>query len=109
LSPLVHEVLRSPGQPLEAPTRLFMERRFRHDLSDIQIHTDARAAESARAVNALAYTVGQHITFGAGQYQPHTDQGRHLIAHELTYTIQQRAASPLPSSPFEITRRSDPT
>src|SRR5262245_44078336 len=54
--PIVHEVLRSPGQPLDAQTRAFMEPRFGHDFSGVRVHTDARAAESAQAVNSLAYT-----------------------------------------------------
>jgi hypothetical protein len=56
--PIVHETLSSPGQPLDASTRAFMERRFGHDFSKIRIHADEKAAASARAVNALAYTVG---------------------------------------------------
>ena len=56
--PIVHEVLRSPGQPLDAATRAFMEPRFGHDFSGVRVHTDAQAADSARAVNAQAYTVG---------------------------------------------------
>ena len=58
--PIVHEVLRSPGQPLDAATRAFMEPRFGHDFSNVRVHTDAKAAESARTVNALAYTVKRY-------------------------------------------------
>lgn len=87
--PLIHEVLRSPGQPLDAKTRAFMEPRFGHDFSKVRIHTDRRSAESAQAINALAYTVGQRIVFGAGQYNPETSVGQHLLAHELTHTVQQ--------------------
>jgi hypothetical protein len=58
--PLVHEVVRSPGQPLDAGTRSFMESRFNHDFSQVPVHRDPKAAESARAVNARAYTVGKH-------------------------------------------------
>ena len=87
--PIVHEVLRSPGQPLDFDTRDFMESRFGQDFSQVQVHTDAKAAESARAVNALAYTVGQDIVFGASQYSPGTITGQKLLAHELTHTIQQ--------------------
>ena len=143
--PVVHEVLRSPGQPLDAAIRAFMEPRFasdfshmrvhaiagrgptpltvsrpgepaereadqiaktvvdwpardgteagpRADLSRVRLHTDSRAAESARAVNALAYTVGGDIVFGAGQYAPRTAAGRHLLAHELTHVLQQTGA-----------------
>ena len=89
--PIVHEVLRSPGQPLDPTTRASMEPRFAHDFSRVQVHTDARAAESARAVNALAYTVGRDIVFGHGQYAPGTSAGRSLMAHELTHVAQQRS------------------
>jgi hypothetical protein len=144
---IVHDVLRSPGSPLDASARAFMESRFGHDLSRVQtltpqksasglevgptrdsfedeaervsrrvtrepsthacdesttrdrqsfahvrVHTDDRAAQSARAVGAVAYTVGNHVVFDAGQYQPHTSAGRQLLAHELTHTIQQGAA-----------------
>src|SRR5512140_648141 len=66
--PLVTDVLHSSGQPLDAATRSFMEPRFGHDFSGVRVHTDAKAAESARAVNASAYTVGRDIAFDAGQY-----------------------------------------
>ena len=88
--PIVHEVLSSSGQPLNAGTRAFMEPRFGHDFSKVRIHTDAKAAESAQAVNALAYTVGRDVVFGAGQYTPGMSQGRRLLAHELTHVVQQK-------------------
>ena len=89
----VHEVLRSPGRPLDSATRAFFEPRFGYDFSDVRIHTDARAAESARTVSALAYTVGDHVAFGAGRYDPGTDEGRRLLGHELTHTVQQSSRS----------------
>jgi len=89
--PIVHNVLNSPGQPLDAGTRTFMESSFGHDFSRIRIHNDGQAAKSAQAVNALAYTVGHNVVFGPGQYTPHTHDGQRLIAHELTHTIQQTA------------------
>ncbi len=92
-APIVHEVLRSPGQPLDSATRGFMEPRFGHDFSRVRVHTDAKAAESARAMNALAYTVGHDMAFGAGQYVPETNEGRRLVAHELTHVLQQTTAS----------------
>jgi Domain of unknown function (DUF4157) len=88
--PIVHEVLSSPGQPLDVGTRAFMEPRFGHDFSHMRVHADAQAAESARSVNALAYTVGQHVVFGAGQYEPETSKGKRLLAHELTHVVQQQ-------------------
>jgi hypothetical protein len=97
--PIVHEVLRSPGEPLDAATRAFMEPRLGHDFSRVRIHRDARAAESARAVNALAYTVGRDVVFAAGQYEPAAERGRKLLAHELTHTIQQSAYAPAAVTP----------
>ncbi len=148
--PIVHDVLNSPGRPLDAGARAFMEPRFGHDFSQvrvhtpmpntapmrmsinqpgdryeqeadtiaarvmqaqnsyatqgnvelahspckydfsqIRIHTNAQAVESAQAMRALAYTVGNDIVFGAGQYAPGTDTGKQLLAHELTHTLQQ--------------------
>jgi hypothetical protein len=88
----VHEVLRSPGQPLDEATRAYFEPRFGHDFSQISIHSDSHAAASARSVNALAYSVGSHIAFGSGQYSPATPDGQRLIAHELTHVVQRSAA-----------------
>jgi hypothetical protein len=88
---IVNEVLRSPGQPLDENTRLFMESRFGHDFSKVRVHTDSKAAESAESVNALAYTVGKNVVFNTGQYSPETNTGKQLLAHELTHTIQQLA------------------
>lgn len=87
--PIVHDVLRSPGQPLDVGMRAYMEPRFGHDFSDVRVHTDAVAAQSAQAVDALAYTVGRHIVFDAGQYAPGTGAGQRLLAHELAHTVQQ--------------------
>lgn len=138
--PIVSDVLRSPGMPLDAATRAFFEPRFgrdlsaipthttapalspsslsvgepdnefeaqadataekvvhlpgplpetRFDLSHVRIHEDERAAESARAVNAIAYTVGSQIVFDSGRYSPETADGRRLLAHELTHVLQQ--------------------
>ena len=87
--PIVHEVLRSPGQPLDPATRAFMEPRFGHDFSQVRVHTDERAAESAQAVNALAYTVGRNVVFGSRHYAPQTSAGQRLLAHELTHVTQQ--------------------
>lgn len=90
---IVYDVLRSPGQPLDASTRAFMEPRFRHDFSAVRVHTDALAAESARAVSARAYTVGSDIVFARDQHRPRTDSGKRLLAHELAHVVQQRSAS----------------
>lgn len=146
--PIVHEVLRSPGQPLDPATRAFMEPRFGYDFSrvpthanrsahtpahltigaphdafeqeaeltaqhvmsqsatstttgydfsGVRIHTDGKASESARAVGALAYTVGREIVFGEEQYVPGTMNGNRLLAHELTHVLQQQAMAGSPS------------
>jgi nucleoid-associated protein YgaU len=89
IPPIVYDVLRSPGQPLDADTRAFFEPRFGQDFSRVRVHADAKASESARAVNALAYTVGGDIVFAAGQSSPRTSAGRKLLAHELVHTVQQ--------------------
>lgn len=96
--PIVHQVLRSSGQPLDPVTRASMEPHFERDLSDVRIHTDAQATSSARAVNALAYTVGNRIVFDHDHYRPQTTTGQHLLAHELTHVIQQSGSSTLPTS-----------
>jgi hypothetical protein len=103
--PIVYEVLRSPSQPLDPATRAFMELRFGHDFSRVRVHTDAKAAESARAVNGLAYAVGNNVVFGSGRYAPQTGEGRRLLAHELAHTIQQAQAetsSPAAESTLKI-------
>jgi hypothetical protein len=86
---IVHDVLRSPGQPLDASTRAFMEPRFGHDFSKVRIHTDAKAAESARVLGARAYTMGQNLVFGAREYGPGTLDGKRLLGHELAHVVQQ--------------------
>jgi hypothetical protein len=145
--PIVHDVLHSPGRPLDDATRSLLEPKLgrvlgrsavtptktapqhmaisqsedfhereadriaervmssndvagsergeksserRYDLSGVRVHTDAQACESARAVNALAYTVGQHVVFGSGSYSPHSTPGLRLLTHELAHTAQQR-------------------
>lgn len=87
--PIVHDVLCSPGQPLDSATRAFMEPRFGHDFGEVRVHADTKAARSARAVDALAYTLGSDVVFGAGLYAPGTAEGRRLLAHELTHVVQQ--------------------
>lgn len=91
--PIVQKVLSLPGQPLDPATRGFMEPRLGHSFSQVRVHTGAQAAESARAVNASAYTVGRDVVFGAEQYRPNTMTGKQLLAHELTHVIQQSTAN----------------
>lgn len=88
--PVVDAALNEPGQPLDPGTRGFFEQRFGYDFSDVRVHTDGTAAASARAVHAHAYTLGNRIVFNSGLYRPHTEQGRALLAHELTHVVQQQ-------------------
>jgi hypothetical protein len=88
--PLVHDVLRGSGQPLDPAARAFFEPRFGQDFSDVRVHADSAAARSAAAVAARAYTVGPRVAFAAGQYAPDTAAGRRLLAHELAHVVQQR-------------------
>jgi hypothetical protein len=90
--PIVDEVLASPGQPLDAAARAFFEPRFGHDFSQVRVHSGAAAEQSARSLNANAYTVGHNIVFGAARFAPQTYEGRRLIAHELTHVAQQSRA-----------------
>src|ERR1039458_7633400 len=94
---LVRQVVDSPGRPLDAATRSGMEPRFGFDFSQVRVHNDDRASESARAVSASAYTVGSHVAFGAGQYAPGTRGGQRLLAHELAHVVQQ-ASGPVAST-----------
>lgn len=90
--PIVEEALANGGGSLPDGLRADMEQRFGHDFGRVRVHTHARAAESAAAVGARAYTVGPDVAFAAGQYAPDTDAGRRLIAHELAHVLQQGAA-----------------
>lgn len=91
--PVVHEVLRGAGAPLDGATRNYFESRMGQDFSGVRVHTGARAAESAVAVGARAYTVASHVVFGAGEYAPGSGAGRHVLAHELAHVAQQRGAT----------------
>ena len=102
---LVTEVLGSPGHALDASSRAYFEPRFGRDLAGVRIHSDARAAASARSVNALAYTSGQHIAFAAGAYAPTSAAGRRLLAHELTHTVQQSSAPLLATAGAGVVQR----
>jgi len=82
------------GMPLPDSTRAFFEPRFGADFSHVRVHTDARAAGTANAINAKAFTVGNNIAFGENQYSPHSLEGRQLLAHELTHVVQQDTVSP---------------
>jgi outer membrane protein OmpA-like peptidoglycan-associated protein len=94
------QVLNRPGRPLDVSTRNFMESRFGHSFAGVRVHTGEEAAASARAMHAQAYTLGNHIVFGASQYQPSSSSGRRLLAHELTHVVQQNASDTLRRKPF---------
>jgi len=91
--PIVHDVLKSRGQPLDSAARDFMEPRFNYDFSRVRVHAGPLAAASARAVGAQAYTVGQDVVFDHGRYAPSTTEGKRLLAHELSHVVQQAGAS----------------
>jgi hypothetical protein len=88
--PIVQSVISSGGQPLDPATQAEMEARFGEDFSQVRVHTDARAAESAEAVSAKAYTVGNEIVLGKHGYAPSAKEGRRILAHELTHVVQQQ-------------------
>ena len=100
--PAVHEVIASPGQPMDAKTLQFMESRLGHDFSRVRVHTGRKAAESAHAVNALAYTVGRDVVFADGKYSPASINGIRLLAHELSHVIQQSNGETVPQRGVEI-------
>jgi hypothetical protein len=104
--PIVHDVLSSPGKPLPAETRTFFEPRFDHEFDRVRIHTDRAAAESAAAVQSVAFTAGKNIVFGSGQFAPGTHQGKKLLAHELSHVVQQNGSNGTPS---RLQRQTPPT
>jgi len=93
--PQAREALGSPSRPLEASARRLFERRLGHDFSNVRVHTDVRATESAASVGAKAYTVGRDIVFGRGMYAPDTKAGKGLLAHELVHVAQQGGGTTL--------------
>ena len=84
------DALDGGGQPLEAGVRSFMENRIGHHFGDVRVHTNGRAASTAQAINARAYTLGRNVVFGSGEYRPNSHSGRQLLAHELVHVIQQK-------------------
>jgi hypothetical protein len=97
------ERLQGGGSALSESTRNFFEPRLGQDLSDVRVHTDGRAAASARSLNAKAFTTGRDIVFGAGEFAPETDEGRTLLAHELVHTIQQAGTGEAPATEIQRT------
>lgn len=95
--PSVVETLHAPGAALDPASRKFMETRFGYDFSSVRIHTGADAARSASAIHARAYTLGNHVVFAPGAYDPHSSAGARLLAHELTHVVQQASSRVAPS------------
>jgi hypothetical protein len=91
--PSVSRAISRSGNALDSNAKTFMESRFNRSFDNVQVHTDSDAASSARDISARAYTSGNHIVFGEGQYQPNCEGGRHLLAHELTHVVQQGGSS----------------
>ena len=104
----VTQTLNSSGEPLSTETRAFFEPRFGHDFGRVRVHRDSAAAASAHDVAAHAYTVGQHLVFAQGRYDPASASGRALLAHELAHVVQQRQAPDYqPEEPLELGATSD--
>ena len=101
---------RGGGAPLDKDTRGLMESRLGADFSDVRVHTDPTASDSARSVQAYAYTVGSDVVFQSGKYEPESDSGKRMLAHELTHVVQQRsgpvAGTPAPGG-IQISHPSD--
>jgi Domain of unknown function (DUF4157) len=106
IPPSVHRVLATPGTALDPGTRTNMQARIGHDFGQVRVHADVEAARSAQDIAAYAYTFGRHVVMGADRYQPHTPDGRHLLAHELTHVAQQAGD---PGMPRSISRQLDPS
>jgi hypothetical protein len=88
----INDIVSKKGAPLDTSTRKFMESRFGYDFGGVRIHSNEKASESANQLNALAFTLGENIVFGKGEYQPSSISGRKLLAHELTHTIQNNSS-----------------
>ncbi|MBX3302612.1 MAG: DUF4157 domain-containing protein [Nitrospira sp.] len=95
IPPSIKNVLHSAGQPLDFATRSFFEPRFGLNLSHIRIHVDSAAAQSTRSINARAFTLGNNIVFGSGEYNPRSESGRRLLAHELSHAFQSKRTEPV--------------
>ena len=89
------QTMREGGRPLPDSTRSFFESRFGYDFSGVRVHTDSQADDVSRKLNAQAFTIGPNVFFAGGRYEPHTTQGKWLLAHELTHTVQQQSSTPL--------------
>src|ERR1700716_1985751 len=109
-SPVKDVVGSGGGSPLDRDTRGFMESRLGADFSDVRVHTDGKASESARSVQAYAYTVGNDVVFQSDKYAPESESGQKMLAHELTHVVQQRsgpvAGTPAPGG-IQVSHPSD--
>lgn len=103
VSPTVSQTLSQSGRPLDDHTKTFFESRFDRDFSNVRVHTDQVAAQSAGDIDARAYTVNNHVVFSKDQFDPNSSKGQRLLAHELTHVVQQSAAK----APLSI-QRTDP-
>ena len=110
-SPVKDLLASSSGQPLDRDTQALMQSRLGHDFSDVRVHADGQATDSAKAVNAQAYTVGTNVVFQSDKYSPGTDSGNKILAHELTHVVQQKAG-PVDGTPaaggISVSHPSDP-
>ncbi|MEV4884635.1 DUF4157 domain-containing protein [Chitinophaga ginsengisegetis] len=91
---MINEVISTGGQPLNNTIQRQMSQKIGYDFSNVVLHTDNKAAQSAEAVNARAYTLGNHVVFNEQEYNPHSREGQHLLAHELTHVVQQNVTAP---------------
>jgi hypothetical protein len=111
IQPVVHDVLRAPGEPLDSNVAATMSVRIGQDFSSVRVHNGAKAADAARSLDALAFTAGRDIVFGAGQYNPASLRGRHILGHELAHVAQQGGGNGrlrADSAALQIGRASDP-
>ncbi|WP_256532488.1 DUF4157 domain-containing protein [Halovivax cerinus] len=106
----VREVISSSGQSLDASIQRAVEERMGDSFGDVRIHTGPNAANACEAINARAFTVGNHIAFNSGEYDPESPEGQHLLAHELAHVRQQTggALSMMPQANVELEIDPDP-
>jgi len=107
-SPVLDVVGKGGGAPLGDDLRSEMEGRLGADFGDVRVHRDATASESARAVDAHAYTVGNDVVFRSDRWAPDSEAGKHTLAHELTHVVQQRAGPVAGTETGDGIRLSDP-
>lgn len=91
---MINEVISTGGQPLNSTIQREMSQKIGYDFSNVVLHTENKAAQSAESINARAYTLGNHVVFNEQEYNPHSREGQHLLAHELTHVVQQNVTAP---------------